>query len=256
MRQLTPARVQAWSDGLDAETPTQRAHVHRLLRAIITTATDKKLISVNPCSTCVRQSTLIVTHGCGGRRSGPVGFRSEPAEARERLARRRFQRNSRVPPLESNMGHAVRVLDCNPEAVPSPCTIGRYPVQYVVQVSSSNLALLGTPSERITVAAPESHPKYWPLHFLGLILEGGRANRQQRNAPFVHGAGVTLTRDRERTASNLSVRAANVLGILVVHRSATGQTVFHVRPIVAVGVGESLPACVRDISGLRLPGGE
>ncbi len=49
LRQLTPARVQAWYDDLDAGTPTQRAHVYQLLRAITTTATDKKLIPANPC---------------------------------------------------------------------------------------------------------------------------------------------------------------------------------------------------------------
>lgn len=49
LRQLTPARVQAWYDELDAQTPTQRAHVYQLLRAIATTAADKKLIPANPC---------------------------------------------------------------------------------------------------------------------------------------------------------------------------------------------------------------
>ena len=49
LRQLTPTRVQEWYDDLDAETPTQRAHVYQLLRAITTTATDKKLIPTNPC---------------------------------------------------------------------------------------------------------------------------------------------------------------------------------------------------------------
>lgn len=49
LRQLTPARVQEWYDDLDAETPTQRAHVYQLLRAIATTATDMKLIAANPC---------------------------------------------------------------------------------------------------------------------------------------------------------------------------------------------------------------
>lgn len=49
LRQLTPARVQAWYDELDAQTPTQRAHVYQLLRAIATTAADKKLMPANPC---------------------------------------------------------------------------------------------------------------------------------------------------------------------------------------------------------------
>ena len=60
LRQLTPARVQAWYDDLEADTPTQRAHVGQLLRAIATTATDKKLIPANPCKIRSRTPGLAV----------------------------------------------------------------------------------------------------------------------------------------------------------------------------------------------------
>lgn len=50
MRSLTPARVAAWYEALDATTPTHRAHVYQLLRAISATAVDSKLLAVNPCN--------------------------------------------------------------------------------------------------------------------------------------------------------------------------------------------------------------
>lgn len=50
LKQLTGARVEAWYDNLDADTPTQRAHVYQLLRAITTTATERKLLAANPCT--------------------------------------------------------------------------------------------------------------------------------------------------------------------------------------------------------------
>lgn len=46
---LTRVRVESWYEGLNAETPTQRAHAYQLLRAICTTAVDRKLMAANPC---------------------------------------------------------------------------------------------------------------------------------------------------------------------------------------------------------------
>lgn len=47
---LTEARVLAWFHSLDPGTPTERAHAYQLLRAICTTATDRKLLKANPCT--------------------------------------------------------------------------------------------------------------------------------------------------------------------------------------------------------------
>ncbi len=46
---LTPAAVRSWYAGLDASTPTQRAHAYALLKAICKTAVDDDLLTANPC---------------------------------------------------------------------------------------------------------------------------------------------------------------------------------------------------------------
>jgi integrase len=49
LRSITPAKVEAWYEGLNANTPTERAHAYQLLRAIMTSAAQQKLVSGNPC---------------------------------------------------------------------------------------------------------------------------------------------------------------------------------------------------------------
>lgn len=49
IKSLTRTRVETWYEGLNAETPTQRAHAYQLLRAICTTAVARKLMATNPC---------------------------------------------------------------------------------------------------------------------------------------------------------------------------------------------------------------
>lgn len=46
---ITVASVKAWYAGLDASTPTTRAHTYALLRAILQTAYQDDLIAANPC---------------------------------------------------------------------------------------------------------------------------------------------------------------------------------------------------------------
>lgn len=50
IRSITEARVRDWYDGMDPSTPTERAHAYQLLRAICTTATEKKVLPRNPCT--------------------------------------------------------------------------------------------------------------------------------------------------------------------------------------------------------------
>ena len=47
---LTPAKVRAWHAGLDAKTPTMRAHAYSLLRTITRTAVTEELIAASPCT--------------------------------------------------------------------------------------------------------------------------------------------------------------------------------------------------------------
>lgn len=49
IKSLTRTRVESWYNGLNSDTPTQRAHAYQLLRAICTTAVDRKLMAANPC---------------------------------------------------------------------------------------------------------------------------------------------------------------------------------------------------------------
>ena len=46
---ITPAMVRTWHAGLDAGTPTARAHAYALLRTILRTAVDDALIPASPC---------------------------------------------------------------------------------------------------------------------------------------------------------------------------------------------------------------
>lgn len=48
LRQITAAMVRNWHSGLDASTPTLRAHAYGLLRTILTTAMQDEEISTNP----------------------------------------------------------------------------------------------------------------------------------------------------------------------------------------------------------------
>lgn len=47
---ITPARVRTWHSGLDARTPTMRAHAYALLRTILGTAVADELLTANPCA--------------------------------------------------------------------------------------------------------------------------------------------------------------------------------------------------------------
>lgn len=49
LRDITPAVVRVWHSELDPKTPTQRAHVYGLLRAIMSTAVADEVILANPC---------------------------------------------------------------------------------------------------------------------------------------------------------------------------------------------------------------
>ncbi|HEU4490100.1 MAG TPA: tyrosine-type recombinase/integrase, partial [Jiangellales bacterium] len=49
VRAITAARVRAWHSGLDANTPTIRAHAYALLRTILGTAVVDGLLPANPC---------------------------------------------------------------------------------------------------------------------------------------------------------------------------------------------------------------
>ncbi len=46
---LTPPRIRTWFAGLGSATPTRTAHAYQLLRAILNTAADDRLIAENPC---------------------------------------------------------------------------------------------------------------------------------------------------------------------------------------------------------------
>lgn len=50
IKAMTEARVRDWYDGMDPDTPTERAHAYQLLRAICITAAEKKIIPRNPCT--------------------------------------------------------------------------------------------------------------------------------------------------------------------------------------------------------------
>jgi len=49
LRSVTPSRVKLWYEALNVSTPTARAHAYQLMRALCTTATDRKLLPGNPC---------------------------------------------------------------------------------------------------------------------------------------------------------------------------------------------------------------
>ena len=49
LRDITPAVVRSWHEGLPKQTPTQRAHAYSLLRSILSTAVDDEVIKSNPC---------------------------------------------------------------------------------------------------------------------------------------------------------------------------------------------------------------
>ncbi len=47
---LTPTRVRTWHAGMNAKTPTMRAHAYSLLRTITRTAVSEDLIAASPCT--------------------------------------------------------------------------------------------------------------------------------------------------------------------------------------------------------------
>ena len=49
VRDLTPALVRTWWAGLGKTTPTRSAHSYQLLKTIMNTAVEDKLIAENPC---------------------------------------------------------------------------------------------------------------------------------------------------------------------------------------------------------------
>ena len=49
IKSVTEARVATWYEGMNAGTPTERAHAYQLLRAICSTATERKVLARNPC---------------------------------------------------------------------------------------------------------------------------------------------------------------------------------------------------------------
>lgn len=49
-RSLTPQAVRAWHAGLNAKTPTARAHGYQLMHAIMATAVSDELVPSNPCN--------------------------------------------------------------------------------------------------------------------------------------------------------------------------------------------------------------
>lgn len=49
IKSLTERRVESWFENMNAGTPTERAHAYQLLRAICTTATERKVFARNPC---------------------------------------------------------------------------------------------------------------------------------------------------------------------------------------------------------------
>lgn len=63
---ITPLVVRAWWSGLDASTPTRRAHAYSLLRTVMNSALAEQLVPANPCH----------IRGAGNVRSS---HRTEPA---------------------------------------------------------------------------------------------------------------------------------------------------------------------------------
>lgn len=50
VRHITPESVVAWYDTLGPATPTQNAHAYALLRSVLATAVDQRILAYNPCT--------------------------------------------------------------------------------------------------------------------------------------------------------------------------------------------------------------